>query len=100
MRKAFSTDRATLWHGDCAHIASVIAPESIDAIVTDPPAGISFMGKAWDDDKGGPRRYERLAAAGMCRRACGTPVVPGFASCARCIEADKVAAGLRMGGAA
>ena len=20
MRKAFSTDRATLWHGDCAHI--------------------------------------------------------------------------------
>lgn len=52
-RKAFSTDRATLWHGDCAHIASVIAPESIDAIVTDPPAGISFMGKAWDDDKGG-----------------------------------------------
>lgn len=53
MRKAFSTDRATLWHGDCAHIASVIAPESIDAIVTDPPAGISFMGKAWDDDKGG-----------------------------------------------
>jgi len=28
MRKAFSTDRATLWHGDCAHIASVIAPES------------------------------------------------------------------------
>ena len=53
MRKAFSTDRATLWHGDCANIASVIAPESIDAIVTDPPAGISFMGKAWDGDKGG-----------------------------------------------
>lgn len=53
MRKAFATDRATLWHGDCADIASVIAPESIDAIVTDPPAGISFMGKAWDGDKGG-----------------------------------------------
>lgn len=53
VRKAFATDRATLWHGDCADIASVIAPESIDAIVTDPPAGISFMGKAWDGDKGG-----------------------------------------------
>ena len=53
MRKAFATDRATLWHGDCADIASVIAPESIDAIVTDPPAGISFMGKAWDGDRGG-----------------------------------------------
>lgn len=53
IRKAFATDRATLWHGDCADVASVIAPESIDAIVTDPPAGISFMGKAWDGDKGG-----------------------------------------------
>lgn len=53
LRKAFATERATLWHGDCANIASVIAPESIDAIVTDPPAGISFMGKAWDGDKGG-----------------------------------------------
>ena len=25
----------------------------VDAIVTDPPAGISFMGKSWDADKGG-----------------------------------------------
>ena len=31
LRKAFATERATLWHGDCANIASVIAPESIDA---------------------------------------------------------------------
>ena len=26
---------------------------SVDSIVTDPPAGISFMNKEWDDDKGG-----------------------------------------------
>lgn len=26
---------------------------SVDALVTDPPAGIGFMGKAWDSDKGG-----------------------------------------------
>lgn len=26
---------------------------SVDAVVTDPPAGISFMGKSWDRDKGG-----------------------------------------------
>lgn len=26
---------------------------SVDSLVTDPPAGISFMGKDWDDDKGG-----------------------------------------------
>jgi len=26
---------------------------SVDSIVTDPPAGIKFMGKSWDHDKGG-----------------------------------------------
>ncbi len=26
---------------------------SVDAIVTDPPSGIGFMGQAWDKDKGG-----------------------------------------------
>lgn len=41
------------------------------------------------------RRYERLAAAGLCRRACGAPAVPGFASCAAHLEADKVAVHLR-----
>ncbi len=46
-------ERAILLHGDASKIASMIAPESIDAIVTDPPAGIALMGKAWDTDKGG-----------------------------------------------
>lgn len=31
--------------------------ESLDSIVTDPPYGISFMGRAWDD-KGGPVAYQ------------------------------------------
>ena len=39
--------------GDCLDILRTFAPDSIDAIVTDPPAGISFMGKTWDHDKGG-----------------------------------------------
>jgi site-specific DNA-methyltransferase (adenine-specific) len=41
----------SLWvvhHGDNADVLPTIADESIDAIVTDPPAGIAFMGKAWD----------------------------------------------------
>lgn len=29
----------------------------MDAVVTDPPAGISFMGKHWDRDKGGRREW-------------------------------------------
>ena len=27
------------------------------SLVTDPPAGISFMGKEWDGDKGGRKQW-------------------------------------------
>ncbi len=30
-----------------------LAEKSVDSIVTDPPAGIGFMGQEWDSDKGG-----------------------------------------------
>lgn len=42
-----------LRHGDCREVMAAMEPESVDAIVTDPPAGISFMGRDWDRDKGG-----------------------------------------------
>lgn len=33
-------------------------PDDIcDALVTDPPAGINFLGNAWDTDKGGRRQW-------------------------------------------
>jgi len=38
----------TLHLGDCRTVMADMAPESIDAIVTDPPYGLSFMGRAWD----------------------------------------------------
>lgn len=38
---------------DCLEALKELLDNSIDCIVTDPPAGISFMGKSWDDDKGG-----------------------------------------------
>jgi len=45
-------------HGDCIELMrSVCGDDSIDAIVTDPPAGIAFMGKEWDKDKGGRRQW-------------------------------------------
>ncbi len=47
------TDRAVLIHGDALQAISTLAGESIDSIVTDPPAGIAFMGKGWDSNKGG-----------------------------------------------
>jgi hypothetical protein len=39
--------------GDCLEVMRSMADASVDSVVTDPPAGIAFMGKAWDHDKGG-----------------------------------------------
>lgn len=36
--------------GDCLSILPTLAANSADAIVTDPPYGLSFMGKRWDYD--------------------------------------------------
>jgi DNA modification methylase len=34
--------------GDCLEVLKQMPDESVDSIVTDPPYGISFMGKHWD----------------------------------------------------
>lgn len=34
--------------GDCVRAMRLMEPDSIDAIVTDPPYGLEFMGKEWD----------------------------------------------------
>ena len=39
--------------GDCLEKLKEIPDASIDALVTDPPAGIGFMNQEWDKDKGG-----------------------------------------------
>ena len=71
--------------GDCIEAMRELPDESVDAIVTDPPYGLGFMGKAWDDLPpgeewgreclrvlkpgghllafGGSRTYHRLACA-------------------------------------
>ncbi|MBA3782858.1 MAG: site-specific DNA-methyltransferase [Nocardioides sp.] len=38
----------TLHHGDCLDALRSLSDVSIDAVVTDPPYGIRFMGQAWD----------------------------------------------------
>src|ERR1035437_7087304 len=35
--------------GDCLEVMRDIDTASVDSIVTDPPYGLGFMGKAWDD---------------------------------------------------
>jgi site-specific DNA-methyltransferase (adenine-specific) len=38
-----------LVHGDCLDVLRELPENSVDAIVTDPPYGLGFMGKKWDD---------------------------------------------------
>ena len=36
--------------GDCLDVMKTLETNSVDSIVSDPPYGISFMGKKWDYD--------------------------------------------------
>ena len=40
----------TIAKGDCLEVLKHYEDNSVDAIVTDPPYGLSFMGKKWDYD--------------------------------------------------
>lgn len=48
---------AQIFHGDSVEVLRTLPAESVDALVTDPPSGISFMGKDWDTDKGGRKEW-------------------------------------------
>ena len=45
-------------HGDNRETLKTIADNSIDAIVTDPPYGIDFLGKDWDANTGALETYQ------------------------------------------
>jgi len=44
----YQGDLVTLYLGDCIEVMHTFGDGSIDAIVTDPPYGLGFMGKEWD----------------------------------------------------
>lgn len=48
----------TLHHGDCLDVLRTMEAASVDAIVTDPPYGLGFMGKAWDELPPGREVFE------------------------------------------
>src|SRR5438270_11694305 len=37
-----------LIHGDCLDVMPSLPQSSVDTVISDPPYGLSFMGKAWD----------------------------------------------------
>lgn len=42
---------------DCLVALKQFPDDHFESLVTDPPAGISFMGKSWDGDKGGRKQW-------------------------------------------
>jgi hypothetical protein len=60
--------RWTVLEGDCITLMQALPDACVDAVVTDPPAGIAFMSKGWDHDRGGRAQWiawlaERMAEA-------------------------------------
>lgn len=51
---------ATILHGDCRKVMAGLEPESVDAVVTDPPYGIRFMGRGWDYGVPGPMFWDAM----------------------------------------
>jgi hypothetical protein len=44
----YAADGVTLWLGDSLDVLPTLDDASVDAIVTDPPYELGFMGRAWD----------------------------------------------------
>lgn len=74
-----SVESPLLLHGDCLDLLQSLPDESIDAVVSDPPAGIGFMlrpGRTWDSFAGyeprtarGREVNERLGGGDLLARA-------------------------------
>lgn len=45
--------RNVVIEGDCFQVLATLPDSCVDALVTDPPAAISFMNTGWDSDRGG-----------------------------------------------
>lgn len=48
MKPYYADDAVTVLAGDCLEVLRTLPDCSIEAVVTDPPYGLRFMGRAWD----------------------------------------------------
>lgn len=75
-KPSFEDDLVTLYLGDCLQVLRSIPDCSVDAVVTDPPYGLSFMGNAWD--------RPRLDSA--CMECGNDDPTEGYSVCTDCLE--------------
>lgn len=50
----------SLIHGDCREVLQQFKDNTIDALVTDPPYGLSFMNREWDKEIPGPDYWSEI----------------------------------------
>jgi len=50
MNPYFETERGKLYQGNCLEVLKAFSDNSFETMITDPPYGLSFMGKKWDYD--------------------------------------------------
>lgn len=67
--------KSVILNGDCLSELKDLPDDAVDSLVTDPPAGISFMGKDWDGDKGG--RDQWIAWMTEVMKECMRVLKPG-----------------------
>ncbi|WP_083870227.1 DNA-methyltransferase [Haloterrigena salina] len=53
-----SIGNGTVIHGDCIEELQNLDRNSVETVVTDPPYGLAFMGKEWDDFE--PKEYQEF----------------------------------------
>jgi hypothetical protein len=49
VKPAFVVGGARVFAGDCVEVMKSLPDNSVDSVVTDPPYGLNFMGKEWDN---------------------------------------------------
>ena len=65
MVNGVTSPRWTVIQADVLEALRGMADNSFDALLSDPPAGISFMGREWDSDKGGRDQWIAWLASVM-----------------------------------
>jgi DNA modification methylase len=55
----YEDEQTTIYNGDCREILETLPDDSVDAVVSDPPYGLAFMGKRWDYDVPGVEVWQQ-----------------------------------------
>jgi DNA modification methylase len=53
--------------GDCLDVLATLPAGSVDAVVTDPPYALAFMGQKWDNALPGVEVWEQVPCIGIER---------------------------------